>query len=222
METVDLERQRLTQEIYDSFDGVSREGGISWSEASCRATTHDQWMEYAKSRPEGEEILTYPDFPQEFKTETEGKNFDDLPFHDRDLQWPELVDDVEWEGFTERGRFFHVDPVARRYYLPAALIRSLREDSSPYLAIILTALHDFPIPEGLPDPLEEFGNRWSALNERQRICVNAFVKFNMDIEGAIHDARLAHIIHLIPEQTRESMLKYLPWRRAYLSYWVSV
>jgi hypothetical protein len=50
----------------------------------------------------------------------------------------DLVDDPEWDLDCDSGGIHWVDPIARRYYLPAALVRSLKDLSSFDIAPVLT------------------------------------------------------------------------------------
>jgi hypothetical protein len=75
----ELEKQRLTQEIYDAFDGVTREGGISWGDATRKAIAHDEWME------EGDK----PEYV------FHGRDITWRDFHDYHSRWLECANEEE-------------------------------------------------------------------------------------------------------------------------------
>lgn len=91
-------RESLIAEIHKVFQGVSRVGGISWSEA-------DVIDGYGTAR--------------ERKEARRG---------DTETNWAELVDDPNWRTCTLFGGFSFLDPIGFHYYLPPVLIRCLRGD----------------------------------------------------------------------------------------------
>ena len=247
----------LRNEIYDAFAGVTREGGISWGEATRQALAHDEWMEGVEkpdhmfhgrdiswrdfqdyydrwldsaSEEDTQSVDGYPDFSPELMAEIDARNprkNSDLEssFHDRDTRWADIIEDPEWCIEGEQGGIHWVDSIARRYYLPAALIRCLDDPGSFEFAPELTC-HRPGAPGsefmgGLDDCVARFEEGWSALDKRQKLCVKAFVKFKMDLEKERYQTIL-DMVELMPKEPTDLFLRSLPWRRAYLGYWVNV
>lgn len=88
-------QKSLIAEIEAAFAGVTREGGISWSEA-------DAIDDYAS--------------PAERAAARE---------KDREKGWQDLVTDPTWPGSDVPSNWSFLDPIGYRYYLPAALIRAV-------------------------------------------------------------------------------------------------
>lgn len=82
--------------IYKTFKGVTREGGISWSEAGV-----------IDSYGTEEEML-------------------EARLLDCDSSWEELIDDPDWYHCYCGGGFHFLDPIGYRYYLPAAMVLEIR------------------------------------------------------------------------------------------------
>lgn len=92
---LDRTQKSLLKAIEAAFDGVSREGGVSWREAEAI----DQYAS-----------------PEECKA-ARGL--------DRDQRWQDLIEDPEWPGYESPPQWSHLDPIAYRYYIPPALIRAV-------------------------------------------------------------------------------------------------
>jgi hypothetical protein len=90
------EASAVEQEIRTAFKGVSREGGISWSE-SVELDLYGSPGEQAAARA-----------------------------RDKDQHWEDLVDDVAWRHDQGVGGFAFLDAVGFRYYIAPAMIRSAR------------------------------------------------------------------------------------------------
>lgn len=96
-EDLDREKAALIAEIREAFAGVSREGGVSWSESErLDAGKQDDAEDRAAARA-----------------------------LDTDTSWTEVVDDQNWRADMGVGGFNFLDPIGWRYYLPAAMIRKL-------------------------------------------------------------------------------------------------
>ncbi|MGV3618043.1 MAG: DUF6714 family protein [Fimbriimonas sp.] len=104
---LDDERRMLVYEIYAAFAGVTREGGVSWSEAIAK----DLYLA-----------------PEECRAARE---------LDREGSWKELADDPGWEYGGCGGAWAFLDPIGFRYYLPAAMIRCIRKDEDSDFAFSL-------------------------------------------------------------------------------------
>jgi hypothetical protein len=97
-EQLERERNRLIAEIEDVFNRVTREGGVSWSEA---------------------------DVIDDFGTMEELR---EARSRDTDRHWTDLLDDPKWTCENMYGGFSFLDPIGFRYYLPVAMINILRSD----------------------------------------------------------------------------------------------
>jgi hypothetical protein len=134
-------REPLKLLIFFAFDGISREGGVSWADAR------------------------YLD---------NGDRAD--PFHDKDKSWQELVADPQWDLSDGNGGFGFLDPIGFRYYLPAAMIRALNEESDwieNYLSLVPHASNELRL------------HQWSLLSPEQRRCVGAYLRFQHREEFAM-------------------------------------
>jgi hypothetical protein len=89
------EQHILETEIREAFKGVTRQGGVSWSEA--------------------EVIDDYGS--EDERAEARAK--------DTDKDWAELADDEKWDPGPGMGGWSFLDAIGFRYYLPAAMIRAL-------------------------------------------------------------------------------------------------
>jgi hypothetical protein len=95
-EELDREKAAIIAEIYAAFEGVSREGGISWTESlsiDCPPPT-------CPPRDEARAM-------------------------DTDTRWTQLVNDPTWRADMGVGGFNFLDAIGWRYYLPAAMMREL-------------------------------------------------------------------------------------------------
>lgn len=91
-----VSRDDLIAEVHEAFRDVSREGGVSWSEA---------------------EVIDFYGDPDECEAARKS---------DRDTHWSQLLDDPNWNSAPGVGGFWFLDAIGFRYYLPAVMIRSLR------------------------------------------------------------------------------------------------
>ena len=97
------ERDDLLAEIDAAFDGVTREGGISWSEAAVWGCGRSIEQEARVRASDTEE------------------------------RWQDLVDDEEWEDGEGFSSSAFLDAIGYRYYLPATILRCVRGDESDYV-----------------------------------------------------------------------------------------
>lgn len=98
------EREELIREIYAAFAGVSREGGVSWSERAVRnggGPPEEGWAARAL---------------------------------DKDRAWTELVDDPAWDPTVGITGYNFLDSIGMRYYLPAGMLRCIRAGRDAALA----------------------------------------------------------------------------------------
>jgi hypothetical protein len=103
------ERDAIQREIAAAFANVSREGGVSWSEAVV-IDDYGTDQERAAARAS-----------------------------DTDSHWSELVEHPEWIEPTGSGGFNFLDPLGFRYYLAAAMMQIVRgQDDSQWIAWHLT------------------------------------------------------------------------------------
>jgi hypothetical protein len=89
------ERDALIAEIHEAFEGVTREGGVSWNETFV-LDGYGSEEECSKAR----------------KT-------------DRDHRWADLAYDETWIAGPGVGGWSFLDAIGFRYYLPAGMIRML-------------------------------------------------------------------------------------------------
>lgn len=95
-ENHERERIAVEAEIRDAFRGVTREHGVSWSEAEV-IDRYGGAVERATARAE-----------------------------DQERSWEELVDDPAWDADPGMGGYIFLDPIGFRYYIAPALIRCVR------------------------------------------------------------------------------------------------
>lgn len=105
----ELQREQASVEaqIRRDFRGVRREGGVSWSQAEVL----DGWG--------GDE-----------------KEMREALLLDVDISWETLVDDPTWLPLGE-SNIGYLDAIGFRYYIPAVLIRQMRDSSGVDLASVL-------------------------------------------------------------------------------------
>lgn len=103
----------MEAEIRKAFSGVTREGGISWSEADAM-DAYAMPAERAAARA-----------------------------RDTENRWEELVDDPRWRDDLGAGGFSFLDPIGYRYYLAPVMIRCARRGYSDLLPspLVLTKAH---------------------------------------------------------------------------------
>jgi hypothetical protein len=139
---IDREREALRAQIRAAFKGVTRDGGVSWSETLV-IDNYGTDEERAAARA-----------------------------RDTDTCWTELVDDPNWVLHDGLGGFSFVDAIGFRYYLPAAMIRSVESgDDHGSLCFHLT----------LPPPGDKFHDwkmgKWSRIDRKQRLAVRRFIRY---------------------------------------------
>lgn len=88
-------RDALIADIHTAFHGVTRDGGVSWTETSI-LDNYGSRAECAAARAS-----------------------------DRDRQWTDLLNDPAFDLEAGHGGFCFLDPVGCRYHLPAAMIKIL-------------------------------------------------------------------------------------------------
>ncbi len=182
------ERDALTAEIHAAFEGVSREGGVSWSETFAL----DQCC------PTQEEC-------------------DRARAMDQDEGWVELVDDSEWNEQPLSGGFSYLDPIGFRYYLPVALVRSVRSgrDNGIRHALSLVPSRaidklraDFALSAKHHEDMNAYRlETWSLLSNRQCLCVARFLR---------------HMIVLNSGKDHRWQDELRSWNETYESYWKSL
>jgi len=153
---LEAEREALIKEIYSVFDGVSRKGGVSWSEAEV----HDGYGSDAELRAARK--------------------------RDFDRNWPELLDDEQWNPLGAIGGFIFLDAIGFRYYLPAAMIHTARHGGESGLAASHLTLTRATKPRGFRERDLQL-EKWSLLNDRQRHCVARFIRYMIAAAEAAAD-----------------------------------
>jgi hypothetical protein len=141
------ERDALLMDIETTFGGVTRVGGVSWSESAVA----DRYGS--------------------------AEEFEQAKLKDRDRRWQDLVDDPNWESSPGIGGWSFLDPIAFRYYLPAAMVRSIRFG---YDVGVLFHLH-----LSSPDLIEDTREKWSELDLPQRHCVRRYLEY-MFVASRLH------------------------------------
>lgn len=163
-----LEREELEREIREVFKGVTREGAVTWGEScirnyECEIVLNELRLKHGRppmfTDDQWADVLERTVWKEADRTE---------PYADTDTQWQDLIDDPLWRIGEWGGAFLYLDPVGRRYYLPAAMIRGLRDPDSIDLSYDLTLKHG---------DREDFLERWSALTDPEVQCVKRFVAF---------------------------------------------
>jgi hypothetical protein len=196
-EEIEAKKDAVRREIETAFAGVAREGGISWGEAYAVLLAEDR------------------EKPALYRRE-----YDDpfYPFHDRERGWLELVGDPDWK--TSNG-FTKLDPIAMRYYLPAAMMRSLddRQDIEIAYPLMRRNFRDDPRwPED--EERERFLHKWSALSDVQRRSVKNFLFCMLEVEVYGAEAILRDLRLPRDEAPAGFYVDRLqPWLSAYEQYW---
>ena len=147
---MEARRLALIAEVYAAFEGASREGGVSWRQSRLRDNGLYTPREY---REAGEK--------------------------DKDRCWEDLIDDATWEpetGGAIGGSFSFLDAIGFRYYIPVVLVRELRDFGS----CGLTPWFHLNCPPTSDGRQEWRARQFSALNERQKQCVAAFIRYAID------------------------------------------
>lgn len=99
---LEAERQYVEDLLRNAFRGVTREGGVSWSESEA---IHDYCSLDERLIARG---------------------------WDTDTSWEQLVTDPEWAIRTGRGGFSFLDAVGFRYYIAPVLIRVVRTEEDEH------------------------------------------------------------------------------------------
>jgi hypothetical protein len=95
-------RRAVIDEIYRAFEGVTRKGGVSWSESEAL----DLYMSEEECQAARES--------------------------DRETDWRQLVNNREWQPFPGVGGFTFLNEKGLRYYLPVAMVRFARGEVSEW------------------------------------------------------------------------------------------
>jgi hypothetical protein len=155
-----VEREAIIAEIHAAFKGVSRDGGVSWSEAAVI----DQYGAEGQRRQ--------------------------ARARDTDRTWTELEPSMNWARAAVVGHFPLLDPIGFRYYLPAAMMQTLESSSGGCsdtgLDIVLTLNHKAKKPSGVEIRDSQL-RQWSLLDARQRRCVERFIRHIIAWEEAAMD-----------------------------------
>lgn len=93
--------------IRRAFRGVTREGGVSWSEADAIDSTCDE-SKWALARA-----------------------------LDTEASWEELIDDPKWDYDSTGGGFNFLDAIGWRYYIAPAMIRCVRKGGGEFVGYAL-------------------------------------------------------------------------------------
>src|SRR5436190_3794481 len=107
------EAKQVENQMRRVFQGVTREGGISWSGALV-VDRHGSPDEIAAAASK-----------------------------DADTSWEDLIDDPEWEEEPGMGGFNFLDPIGFRYYIAPAMIRSARRGYGEFIGYALTVDGNF-------------------------------------------------------------------------------
>lgn len=91
-----LTKERLIELIFREFSALTRKGGVSWSEGWVRDHYH-----YT------------------------AKDCEEARASDRDRNWLEVAVDPRWKTEAGFGPWSFLDPIGYRYYIIAALMRTL-------------------------------------------------------------------------------------------------
>lgn len=110
---LDRERQAVERTIRQAFAGVSREGGVSWSESVIiDGVGSDRTPEEARAL-------------------------------DTEVRWEDLVDDGNWHHDVTIGGFSFLNPIGFRYYIAPAMVRCIRENGGEFISYALNVDGDY-------------------------------------------------------------------------------
>lgn len=227
------EREDLILAIKEAFAGVSRVDGMSWGQSAEASLEAERWIE--ENCPKPEELFKGRDITWrqlELEGSEDASEAADEPspsFHDRDQTWQDLIDDPEWHPGRGRGGFAYLDTNVRRYYLPAAMIRSLRDPEECTVGYALTSIHHTGYRQVLRTAVSEepethrlsFKAKWAALDEHQIRCVRRFLEYKLALgqdafEEFLRDAAGFGASENDLALVREAHLN--PWKPARLSW----
>lgn len=90
--------------IRRAFRGVTREGGVSWSEADAIDSSCNE-SEWSLARA-----------------------------LDTEACWEDLIDDPQWDYDSTGGGFNFLDPIGWRYYIAPAMIRCTRDGGGEFIS----------------------------------------------------------------------------------------
>ncbi|AIE86832.1 hypothetical protein OP10G_3464 [Fimbriimonas ginsengisoli Gsoil 348] len=119
-------------------------------------------------------------------------------YHDRDQNWEQLVDDSAWLTFPGVGGCSFLDRIGFRYYLPAALVRTIRDGEDADILFHLTLR---------TEQTDYTLDQWSALDEEQVSTVRAVLEY-------MYALKLRGREEWVPEPRDVAK-----WRTALESYW---
>ncbi len=102
-----MDREAILAEIRSAFEGFTRDGGMSWSEAILA------------------NVYGPDDDGVESRWQDDGKD------------WEAVASDPEWPAEPKKGGFSFLDATGYRYYLPAAMTVALNDGPCEYLGYSL-------------------------------------------------------------------------------------
>jgi hypothetical protein len=105
-------------------------------------------------------------------------------YNDTDSSWEELLSNEDWYPGPGIGGFSFLDPIGFRYYLPAAMVRTVSNGYDEGIRFHLT-LDNHDDPKGLRDySLHQL----SLLSREQQITVRRFIEYmlTMAAEDELH------------------------------------
>jgi hypothetical protein len=112
-EQLEREIRAVEAEIREAFGGVTREGGVSWSES----------------------VIIDGDLS--------GRTREEARALDTESRWEELVDDTNWYHDGGWGGFNFLDPIGVRYYMAPVMIRCIREGGGEFTSYAMDIKSDF-------------------------------------------------------------------------------
>jgi hypothetical protein len=165
--------EKTIELVFETFRGVTREGGVSWSES-----------------------FVLDDYGSE-------EECHEARLQDNEPGWEALANDPDWDPFSGIGGFCFLDIIGFRYYLPAAMIKVLKGESS----------NGGFISYHLELPKRNFPGYWqehfSTLQQSEIQCICEFLKCMIVTEDYPPDPALG-------DPGNDS------WEDAYRSHWVNL
>lgn len=107
------ERRAVEARIREAFRGVTREGGVSWSESVI------------------------------IDGDGSGRTRKQARALDTESRWEDLVDHKNWHHQVGIGGFNFLDPIGFRYYIAPAMIRCIRADGGEFVSYALDVDSDY-------------------------------------------------------------------------------